>query len=286
MTNEKKHTNLGKRVAGCVVGAILTGACVVGVCGHNAEANACESDLTASTATQTCNAMYRLYNPYTGEHFYTGDKAEKTKCISAGWRDEGIGWYAPLKSETPVYRLYNKYAPGGDHHYTFNKSEYDNLIKKGWSGEGVGWYSDDEKAVMLYRQYNPFAQTGTHNYTTSKSENDNLDRKGWNAEGTAWYGVQHATHTWVTVNHPAVTHEEPYQSYELVESYGICNKHKVKLLDKDHRWSDTGGWCPADKNCWASTQEYERYDYVTKYRTVTDKDAYSETYCSECNAVK
>ena len=114
MTNEKKHINLSKRVAGCVVGAVLTGTCVMGVCGHNVEARACESDLTADTTTQTCNAMYRLYNPYTGEHFYTADKAEKAKCISAGWRDEGIGWYAPLKSETPVYRLYNKYAPGGD----------------------------------------------------------------------------------------------------------------------------------------------------------------------------
>ena len=139
---------------------------------------------------------------------------------------------------------------------------------------------------MLYRQYNPFAQTGTHNYTVSKSENDNLDSKGWNAEGTAWYGVEHATHNWVTVNHPAVTHEEAYQSYELVESYGMCLKHKCRLYEYGKEPSDWLGLCPMDKNCLASTTTYEKYGYVTKYKTVTDKDAYSETYCSECNAVK
>ena len=286
MTNEKKHTNFRKRVAGCVVGAVLTSACVMGVCGGVETANACESDLTAETTTQTCNAMYRLYNPYTGEHFYTADKAEKAKCISAGWRDEGIGWYAPLTSKTPVYRLYNKYAPGGDHHYTFNKSEYDSLIKKGWSGEGVGWYSDDEKQVMLYRQYNPFAQTGTHNYTTSKSENDNLDRKGWNAEGTAWYGVEHATHTWVTVNHPAVTHEEHnYGSCPLngkwVRSEVWCLKHNTPHVTKEYRDAhpEQIGWCSSDPNCLASCTSYEIYE-------VTDQEAYSETYCKECATSK
>jgi hypothetical protein len=290
MTNEKKHTNLSKRVAGCVVGAVLTSACVIGVCGHNLDAHACESDLATETTTQTCNAMYRLYNPYTGEHFYTADKAEKTTCITAGWRDEGIGWYAPLTSKTPVYRLYNKYAPGGDHHYTFNKSEYDSLIKKGWSGEGVGWYSDDEKQVMLYRQYNPFAQTGTHNYTVSKAENDNLDSKGWNAEGTAWYGVQHATHTWVTVNHPAVTHEEPiYETKTVSKEY--CLKHDTPLLEitKEEKEAIPGrlGYCSSDPKCLANyTRKYFTEKVQTGTRIVIDSEAYTETNCPICGVCK
>jgi hypothetical protein len=304
MTNEKKHTKLGKRVAGCVVGAVLTTACVMGVCGNYVEANACESELTADTnTTQTFNAMYRLYNPYTGEHFYTADKAEKTKCITAGWRDEGIGWYAPLTSKTPVYRLYNKYAPGGDHHYTFNKSEYDSLIKKGWSGEGVGWYSDDEKQVMLYRQYNPFAQTGTHNYTTSKSENDNLDKVGWNAEGTAWYGVQHATHNWVTVNHPAVTHEEPIYETKTVCKV-VCNVHKTEHLTQEEKDAKNTPeekakrkaageseiwyfWCSSSPACGAPCQNvYSTEKVQTGTKTIVDTEAYSETYCSDCGCSK
>ena len=38
--------------------------------------------------------MYRLYNPNSGEHFYTANAAERDKVKKAGWRDEGIGWNA------------------------------------------------------------------------------------------------------------------------------------------------------------------------------------------------
>ncbi|MBO6115473.1 MAG: bacterial Ig-like domain-containing protein, partial [Lachnospiraceae bacterium] len=132
--------------------------------------------------------MYRLYNPNSGEHFYTSNAGERDHLVSAGWSSEGIGWKAPTTSNTPVYRLYNPNA--GDHHYTMNKAERDNLISVGWNDEGIGWYSDDEQGVPLYRQYNPNAVTGSHNYTTNKSENDWLISVGWNGEGIGWYGVK------------------------------------------------------------------------------------------------
>lgn len=131
-------------------------------------------------------AMYRLYNPYTGEHFYTASVSECTSVVAAGWNFEGIGWYAPSSGD-PVYRLYNKYA--GDHHYTTSTTERDYLVKVGWTYENVGWYSDTSKKVALYRQYNPYVRIGTHNYTTSKSENDSLVKIGWRAEGVGWYAV-------------------------------------------------------------------------------------------------
>ena len=37
--------------------------------------------------------MYRLYNPNSGEHFYTSDTAERDNLINLGWLDEGIAWY-------------------------------------------------------------------------------------------------------------------------------------------------------------------------------------------------
>ena len=131
--------------------------------------------------------MYRLYNPNSGEHFYTGSDAERDHLVSLGWRSEGEGWVAPVKSTTPVYRLYNPNA--GDHHYTMSKGERDYLVSVGWNYEGIGWYSSDTKAVTLYRQYNPNAKAGAHNYTTSRAESDYLVRVGWNFEGTAWYGT-------------------------------------------------------------------------------------------------
>ena len=134
--------------------------------------------------------MHRLYNRWTGEHFYTSNTTEKNDLVKKGWSYEGVGWTAPSESSKPVYRLYNKYAPGGDHHYTIDTDEKDSLVKKGWSDEGVGWYSDPNEGVPLYRQYNRYATTGTHNYTTNKSENDDLVKEGWREEGISWYGVK------------------------------------------------------------------------------------------------
>ena len=135
--------------------------------------------------------MYRLYNPNSGEHFYTGSMSERDNVRAAGWKYEGVGWTAPASSNTPVHRLYNPNA--GDHHYTMSASERDMLVGVGWTYEGVGWYSDDAEAVPLYRQYNPNARAGAHNYTTDKSENDNLVKLGWRAEGIGWYGVKAET---------------------------------------------------------------------------------------------
>ena len=133
--------------------------------------------------------MYRLYNPNSGEHFYTASSAERDHLKTVGWRYEGIGWWAPRRSNTPVYRLYNPNA--GDHHYTMSSYERDSLVKQGWRYEGIGWYSDDAKSVPLYRQYNPNAKSGAHNYTTNKAENDMLARIGWKEEGIGWYGLKH-----------------------------------------------------------------------------------------------
>ena len=131
--------------------------------------------------------MYRLYNPNSGEHFYTAVISERDDVVRAGWTYEGVGWIAAAVSPTPVYRLYN--PNGGDHHYTMSAEERDWLRGLGWKYEGVGWYSADEDDVPVYRQYNPNAVAGAHNFTTSASENDMLVREGWRAEGIAWYAL-------------------------------------------------------------------------------------------------
>lgn len=133
--------------------------------------------------------MYRLYNQWSGEHLYTADAKERDALAGLGWTKEGEGWVAPTKSGTPVYRLYNPYAPQGDHHYTTDREEYDELGRIGWCKEGIGWYSDDDKGVELHRLYNPYATTGTHHYTEDENERDALVKIGWRYEGTAWYGV-------------------------------------------------------------------------------------------------
>lgn len=132
-------------------------------------------------------SLHRLYNPNSGEHFYTMNYEEAKWLAGLGWSYEGVGWKAPKTSNTPVYRLYNPNA--GDHHYTMDYNEMRWLVGLGWNDEGIGWYSDDNKTTVLYRLYNPNALTGSHHYTQNKFENDWLVSLGWNAEGIAWYGL-------------------------------------------------------------------------------------------------
>ena len=145
---------------------------------------------------EAANPMNRLYNPNSGEHFYTVDVKEKEALVNLGWNDEGYGWVAPQKAagDKAVYRLYNPNA--GDHHYTMSEEERDTLVAFGWKDEGTGWYSAEDtshndKKVPVYRQYNPYANgAGSHNYTTDKAESNYLVSLGWIYEGTAWTALR------------------------------------------------------------------------------------------------
>ncbi len=134
----------------------------------------------------TSGTMHRLYNPNTGEHFYTPDDDEYASVVNAGWTDEGMGWTSPETGD-PVYRLYNPYA--GEHHYTLDEGERAALVNAGWTDEGIGWFSDPAKGVPLYREYNPNMFSCNHNYTADATEHANLVALGWIDEGIAWYGV-------------------------------------------------------------------------------------------------
>ena len=105
---------------------------------------------TTQTNAQETVDMHRLYNPNSGEHFYTANTAEKDHLVKVGWKYEGLGWLAPKeRNDSAVFRLYNPNA--GDHHYTtdFNEMKWLVDVHK-WKFEGVGWYSDEQKGVKLY----------------------------------------------------------------------------------------------------------------------------------------
>ena len=134
--------------------------------------------------------VYRMFNPWTGEHLFTTSKAE-TQFVknTLRWNYEGVAWYAPVTSRTPVYRLYN--PNGGEHHYTCSVVERDWLKRLGWRYEGIGWYSDDQKHCPIYRHYHPRQRTGNHHYTSSKSESDYIVKYGgWRYEGIGWYAAK------------------------------------------------------------------------------------------------
>lgn len=142
-----------------------------------------QTDAHASTSTVP---VYRLYNPYTGEHFYTASKTEGNSLVRIGWTYEGRGWQGKT-SGTPVYRVYNPNAKGGDHYYTQSKFEAQSLVNRGWRWDAGGkavFYSGGN--TNLYVAYNPNAQSGAHNYTTSKGEQNSLLSIGWKFGTVAW----------------------------------------------------------------------------------------------------
>ena len=130
--------------------------------------------------------VYRLYNPNTGEHFYTNSVAERDSLLLNGWTYESIAWTSPTGplAGDSIYRLY---SPAGRHFYTTDGDERDSLVKLGWRYEGVSFSSDPQRAKPVYRQYNP--RNGEHNYTTNANEARTLIALGWHDEGIAWYGM-------------------------------------------------------------------------------------------------
>ena len=73
MKTDKKHIYSIK----CI--AIVISAVIALVASSILFANQANADETASVASDStkCQAMYRLYNKWTGEHFYTADKDEQ-----------------------------------------------------------------------------------------------------------------------------------------------------------------------------------------------------------------
>ena len=105
----------------------------------------------AANGKTGAEVMFRLYNPNSGEHFYTSSTVERDSVIAAGWDDEGIGWTAPIRG-IQVYRLYNPNS--GEHFYTSSEVERDNCVVNGWNDEGIGWIAPSE-GQPVYRLYNP-----------------------------------------------------------------------------------------------------------------------------------
>lgn len=144
------------------------------------------TDTVSSVHAENYTPVYRLYNPNTGEHFYTTNTVEYQYLEKNGWNDEGIGWYA-VNHGKAVYRLYNPNAKGGDHYYTMNKGEAQFLIQQGWKIDNnwaPAFYSYGD--TNLYVAYNPNAQSGAHNYTTNAAEQNMLLNSGWLFGAVAW----------------------------------------------------------------------------------------------------
>ena len=129
-------------------------------------------------------AMFRLYDPNSSEHFYTGSEEERDILVSEGWNYEGVGFNFPIKGK-PVYRLYEPVT--GEHLYTMDENEKQRLLENGWNYENVAFNSASSSEVPQYRLYNPNATRGAYHFTGSEEERDWLVSLGWQYQGIGWY---------------------------------------------------------------------------------------------------
>ncbi len=88
--------------------------------------------------------IYRLYNPYNGDHFYTESDEERANLEGVGWKFESIAWRGTDADEgIEVFRLYNPYMTShgglGNHLWTTSEAERDDLTARGWQQESCPW---------------------------------------------------------------------------------------------------------------------------------------------------
>ena len=129
--------------------------------------------------------MFRMYNPNTGEHFYTGSTEERDNLIAVGWQYEGVGFTFPANTGLPVHRLFQPST--GEHLYTMSEAEKDKLMAEGWNYEGIAFNSAYETEAVQHILHNPNATVGAYHFTFSQEEMNNLIAAGWEYQGIGWY---------------------------------------------------------------------------------------------------
>jgi len=128
-------------------------------------------------------AVYRMYNPNSGEHMLTAMIEEADALLGMGWKSEGVAFIAPKESDKAVYRMY-----AGMHTYITDIGELHLLCENNWRFEGVAFHSGG--SIPVYRVYNP--NNGDHVFTVAPDEKDNLISLGWSDEGTAFFAERKA----------------------------------------------------------------------------------------------
>lgn len=185
-------------------------------------------------------AIYRVYNPNSGEHLHTMNAGERDYLVRLGWRNEGISMYVD-GTGNQLYRLYNPNS--GEHFYTLVAGERDNLKKHGWRYEGIAWKTP-KTGQPMYRVFNPNARgAGSHHYTMLVSERNDLVKRGWRNEGIAWYtaGGSQSVASYILLNAPYINQNgagfpmgcEAASLLQALQQKGYAKNYNLKNFIKE-----------------------------------------------------
>ena len=131
------------------------------------------------------NLVYRAYNPNTGDHYFTTNKAGYDALVKLGWHAEGTPYAAIANDNGRVHvfgtAIYSAYNPNTGEHLLTVKSEAEDLANYGWKNEGVAFYAPQGATESVYRLYNPNTNGPAHVYTGT-DEYNGLVKIGWRGE--------------------------------------------------------------------------------------------------------
>lgn len=184
--------------------------------------------------------FYRLYNPNSGDHFYTSDTNEVKSAKNYGYVEES--WASQIYSEQrpdtiALHRMYNQKT--GDHFYTSDINEVTTAKKLGYLDEGNAGYiynSQKEGTVPLYRLFNSAA--GDHFYTEDANL-ENAMRYGYKYEGIAGYlpsiGEDKFQGHLSSYAYPENNHhsKDEYNSYGTAGIYGMATDLTLDFSGND-----------------------------------------------------
>lgn len=127
--------------------------------------------------------VYRLYNTFTGSHFFTINWEESNEAVNCGYEYEGVGFMTPSYSSVPVYRLYD--YDTDEHYYTIDFVEAQLLASNGgFVYEGIAWYSAEPSGQTVYVLR---ASGSLTVYTISVAERDMLKSLGWEEKKAGFF---------------------------------------------------------------------------------------------------
>ena len=205
--------------------------------------------------------VYGLYNPNSGEHFFTISETEAQGLLQLGWQEGDVKWKAPTEGEA-VFRLYNPnvITPNGDrigdHHFTTNVEERDHLLSIGWKEGDIAFYSAINAAsdrVPIYGLYNPNAyamgKSGAHHLTFNKNEVDYLLSIGWKEGDPKFYG------------YAVPIKEEPHDVLADGKYSPDTNNCTGNISDDLRMLNINTNWWHYDTSTWNQKEDYPRKEY-------------------------
>lgn len=144
---------------------------------------------------QTGNIPVYSLSKTNGATFITADKNEYDSLVKAGWKDNGVVFYADPAGSNSGYQVYRLYNPNtGQHAWTADGSQVLSYQENGYQVQKTEFTSLSQLAQetappagkeLVYRFYVP--ATTSHLWTRDVYERDCMIAAGYQYEGVGWH---------------------------------------------------------------------------------------------------